>query len=249
MTSGVKLLVSVRNADEARAALGNGVDVIDVKEPSRGPMGRADSEVITSVKACVGQGTTSIGTVSVSAALGELVEPAPLDLPRTLHYVKIGLAHAPRNWESRLHERFFALRPAQCIAVAYADHERVEAPPVPAVLAWASRLRGLAAGVLIDTAVKDGHTLFDWTGPRTVRGWIERVRADGLLIALAGSLKGQDFEQAVKLNPDIVAVRGAACVGGARQQKINAERVRALSDVVHARSFSTDTDAAGPSAN
>ena len=36
------LLVSVRSADEARTALAGGATVIDVKEPERGPLGRAD---------------------------------------------------------------------------------------------------------------------------------------------------------------------------------------------------------------
>ena len=36
-----KLLVSVRSADEARAALAGGADLIDVKEPAHGPLGAA----------------------------------------------------------------------------------------------------------------------------------------------------------------------------------------------------------------
>lgn len=44
-----RLLVSVRSADEALAALCGGVDIIDVKEPFRGPLGMADDEVIRSV--------------------------------------------------------------------------------------------------------------------------------------------------------------------------------------------------------
>ena len=35
------LLVSVRNVEEALAALEGGASLIDVKEPSRGPLGRA----------------------------------------------------------------------------------------------------------------------------------------------------------------------------------------------------------------
>ena len=35
-------LVSVRSPEEALAALEGGADLIDVKEPSRGPLGAAD---------------------------------------------------------------------------------------------------------------------------------------------------------------------------------------------------------------
>ena len=44
-----RLLVSVRSAAEAEAALLGGADVIDVKEPDRGPLGRADDAVIAAV--------------------------------------------------------------------------------------------------------------------------------------------------------------------------------------------------------
>ena len=60
------LLVSVRSADEARAALAGGADVIDIKEPGRGPLGRADEATWRAVRAEVA------GRVPVSAALGEL---------------------------------------------------------------------------------------------------------------------------------------------------------------------------------
>ena len=44
-----KLLVSVRTIEEARAALAGGADIIDIKEPTRGSLGRADEAVLTSI--------------------------------------------------------------------------------------------------------------------------------------------------------------------------------------------------------
>ena len=41
-----KLLLSVRNALEANLALEAGVDLIDIKEPSAGPLGAASAAVI-----------------------------------------------------------------------------------------------------------------------------------------------------------------------------------------------------------
>ena len=41
-SAAVRLLVSVRNASEARAAINGGADVIDIKEPDHGPLGMAD---------------------------------------------------------------------------------------------------------------------------------------------------------------------------------------------------------------
>ena len=81
-----KLLVSVRSAGEARSALAGGADLIDVKEPSRGPLGAADPAVIRDVIAAVD------GRVPVSAAFGEWLAWAGKKAPRGLHYAKWGLA-------------------------------------------------------------------------------------------------------------------------------------------------------------
>ena len=50
----MKLLVSVRNAVEAEIAVRSGVQIVDVKEPSRGSLGRPDDDVIRSVIKTVG---------------------------------------------------------------------------------------------------------------------------------------------------------------------------------------------------
>ena len=64
------LLVSVRSAAEACAALAGGAALIDVKEPAHGPLGRASDDVIRAVMDAVG------GRCAVSAALGELADHA-----------------------------------------------------------------------------------------------------------------------------------------------------------------------------
>src|SRR5262245_26134710 len=63
-----QLLVSVRDVAEARAALTGGADIIDIKEPRRGPLGMAKPAVMAEIVAGVG------GRAPVSAALGELHE-------------------------------------------------------------------------------------------------------------------------------------------------------------------------------
>src|SRR5947209_19533370 len=97
------LLVSVRDAVEAAAALAGGANLIDIKEPSRGPLGRADLAVTAAVLQAVG------GRVPVSAALGELRD-CPLgremaEPPPAVRYVKWGLAGLCRqSWQRRLSE-------------------------------------------------------------------------------------------------------------------------------------------------
>src|SRR3954454_6660925 len=85
------LLVSVRSADEARAAVAGGATIVDVKEPDRGPLGCAGAATWRAVRRVVP------ATVPVSVALGELGDWEEQAIPSTadwagLAYRKVGLA-------------------------------------------------------------------------------------------------------------------------------------------------------------
>src|SRR5262245_16212587 len=71
------LLVSVRHSDEVDIAINGGARLIDVKEPTRGALGRAENAVVADVV------TKVAGRRPISAALGELSDGPP-DLPGEL---------------------------------------------------------------------------------------------------------------------------------------------------------------------
>jgi len=215
-----KLLISVRNAQEATGALAAGCDVLDIKEPERGSLGMAALPVIRQVCKTAAESETQGGAISVSAALGETTDwlndtPVP-SLQARISYCKLGTAGLghdgdwPKTWHD-VRRRFDAEAeaPRNWIAVAYADWQRANAPPPQQVLdaAVATGCRGL----LVDTFIKDGRTLLDWlTLPRLSR-FLQRVRTAGLLSAVAGGLTRDNIPTLIELQPDVVAVRSAAC--------------------------------------
>ncbi len=245
--SPTRLLVSVRDVNEAAQALAGGADIIDVKEPHRGSLGAADAATIDAIAHHVG--SHDGGLVPVSAACGELHELMAMQrdpgvtppIGAKLSYVKIGLSHASPTWRDDVAACYAKLgvaklsdtrtgttelAPPRAIAVAYADASRAGSPDVLDVLAWAADFG--AAGLLIDTFVKDSRGLFSWLDEPTLRQVAHRCAEAGLMLALAGSLKGQSLQRAAALRPDIIAVRGAACISGDRTGRIDANAVRQL---------------------
>jgi uncharacterized protein (UPF0264 family) len=221
------LLISVRSAAEATLALEAGAAVIDIKEPDGGPLGRAPCSVWQEVCATVR------GAAPISVALGELSEwqitPAPV-VPRQawtgIAYRKLGLAGAGPDWRSSWRELRGCLAAPQApawIAVAYVDWNRAGAPDPGAVLDAASESEQIV-GVLLDTWDKAECLRLD---VRLV-AWAERVRHCGKLLAIAGGLDINLIAGLDQLMPDIVAVRGAACVGGNRRASIDPRRVSNL---------------------
>jgi len=217
------LLISVRNAEEARIALAGGAEVIDVKEPSRGSLGAADSQVVAEVVAVTG------GRVPVSVAGGELLQrETNHEALIGVSYAKVGLAgcRAVADWHSQWRAAI-SRQPAHVapVAVVYADWRRAAAPPPDEVLAVAVQI-GCPA-LLVDTWDKSAGGLFDHWPPSEVASFCRHARKHGLAIVLAGSLQIASLETAVRCEPNLVAVRGAVCNHG-RSGSISSARVRAV---------------------
>ncbi|MFO0936194.1 MAG: (5-formylfuran-3-yl)methyl phosphate synthase [Gemmataceae bacterium] len=209
----VGLLVSVKNAEEAKEALAAGVDLIDVKDPAKGALGMAESDVVASVLSLVGK------KVPVSAALGEwspnAITEAVWHLEQPLTYVKWGLAgykDAPGWGEDLLDTRRQIPARTEVVAVAYADAKRAKSIAPSEVAKFARRYRYRA--FLLDTFLKDGKTLLDFMKLPEIADIVTSLTAAGIKVALGGSLKLEQVKLLLPLGPDYLAVRGAVCVGG-----------------------------------
>lgn len=229
------LLISVRDALEAVIALEHGAAIIDVKEPTRGSLGRADDSVLAQVLAVVD------GRRPVSAALGEWCDWATGAMPpfvERLTFVKWGMAGVAANWlvEWRTLRQRIEETPCRVVLSAYVDHRRASAPPVQEMCHVAIQER--ASVFLLDTAVKDGTTLVDWISVGELMNLAQRCLAGGVRLALAGGLSETAIQSLRGVQPDWFAVRGAACRGG-REGMVDAERVRRLSAILR------ETDLAG----
>jgi uncharacterized protein (UPF0264 family) len=219
------LLVSVRSGEEAAAALEAGADLIDVKDPSRGPLGMAHHEAVAAAVEAVG------GEVPVSAALGEwspdILTAAHWHLELPLSYVKWGLAgyKGGQAWgEELLETRRQVPAGVEVVAVAYADWERANSVPPAEVARFAKRFRYRA--FLLDTFAKDGKTLLDWMTPDEVAELVAGLRRGMVQVAIGGSLKLEQLKQLKAAAPDWFAVRGAVCAGGKRDGVLDPVRVK-----------------------
>ena len=199
-----KLLVSVRDAAEARAALDAGADLIDVKEPRRGPLGSADPTTIAAVLDAVA------GRVPVSAALGELLDwhdTAAHDTLSGLAFAKFGLSSCAKqsSWEAAWRRAIGRLpRGVRGVAVVYADWQRAAAPTPQAVLANAEAV-GCSA-VLVDTFDKAGGSLLRHWSLAEVERFVSAAHTRGLLAVVAGGLDSMSVGQVATVQCDYVGV-------------------------------------------
>ncbi len=231
----MRLLVSVRSADEVAAAVAGGAEIVDAKEPGRGALGAVGPDELRGISRVLPAGwplSVALGDPADEREVGSAWRLLDVIAGGRPLFVKLGLSGVGglAGARSILHHAVALAasspsRPA-VVAVAYGD---AKGPPPEAVIELASEAG--ARGVLLDTWRKDGRDLFSFMAEPTVRAWAMGARARGLLVAAAGSLSAAGVERAARLPVDVVGVRGAACLGG-RNGQVDEALVRTLAAAI-----------------
>ena len=225
----MRLLVSPMNMEEAHAALAGGADILDVKNPKEGSLGANFPWVIRSVA------DLARGKVPVSATIGDMeFKPGTASLAALgaassgADYVKAGLLGVKTSDQAE--EMLKAIVRAvkdldpkkRVVASGYSDYLRVGS--ISPMLLPAAASEAGADVVMVDTAIKDGKPTFDFMGEKDLADFIELGHSNDLEVALAGSIGFPHLETLLRLQPDIIGVRGIVC-GGDRRSAVKEELV------------------------
>ena len=163
------------------------------------------------VSATLGDVPYKPGTVSL-AAMGAHVSGAD--------YIKVGL-YGTKDYDEAVEVMENVAKTIKdvdndtiVVAAGYADAHRVGAVD-PMEIPKVAKDAGCDLAML-DTAVKDGHTLFDYLSIEDLEKFVNEAHSYGLKTALAGSVKKEQLKPLNDIGCDVVGIRGAACVGGDR---------------------------------
>jgi (5-formylfuran-3-yl)methyl phosphate synthase len=229
----MQVLGSPISLAEAKVLYEGGIDVIDIKNVKEGSLGANFPWIIREVvqafpprpglrfSATLGDLPYKPGTAAL-AALGAAVSG--------VDYVKAGLhgVHTYAEAKAMMQAVVQACKGHRAaitvVAAGYADYRRFGGLPTGELVA-AARDAG-ADLVMVDTAIKDGTTLFDALSLEEIDGFVQAARAAGLQVALAGSIQQAHLPVLKQLQPDVVGVRGALCEQGDRTTGITLGRVQ-----------------------
>lgn len=208
-----RLLVSVRDADEALTALAAGADLIDAKDPERGALGALPSETVRAILARV-DGRASTSAVAGDGS-GEGIAQAVVVMAATgVDFIKIAVGSANEGMLAQAAAR----APGQVIGVLFAeDGVAADAPDRLAAAGF--------AGAMIDTRGKTGTALPALVAAPRLAAFVTACRTRGLMSGLAGSLTLSDIPALAALHPDYLGFRGGLCQGGDRRQGLDGARV------------------------
>ena len=215
------LLISPINHEEALESIKGGADIVDVKNPKEGSLGANFPWIIKEIReltpsdklvsATLGDVPYKPGTVSL-AALGAHVSGAD--------YIKVGL-YGTKDYDEAVEVMKNVVKTVKdvsedsiVVAAGYADAHRIGAVD-PMEIPKVAKDAGCDLAML-DTAIKDNHTLFDYMDIEKLQNFVDKAHDYGLKTALAGSIKKDQLKSLHDIDCDIVGIRGAACIGGDR---------------------------------
>ncbi len=236
----MKLLVSPKDVEEAKAVIRGNADIIDVKNPKEGSLGANFPWIIKSIRELVekekGNGT------KMSAAIGDFnYKPGTASLAALgaaaagAEYIKVGLFKIKTKEEaidllSGVVKAVKDFDPTKKVVSAfYADYKRINSISPFEIAAIGKEVDIDVA--MVDTGVKDGKTTLEFLNEEELRRFVSESRALGLETALAGSLKFEDVPTIKRIEPDIIGVRGMVC-GGNREDSVRAVLVSDLKRMV-----------------
>jgi uncharacterized protein (UPF0264 family) len=225
------LLASVRSADEAFDAALAGAELIDLKEPSSGALGGvAPSEIARIAQ----QLRARYPVKPISATIGDVPAHALEEIAARVievgangvDFVKVGVqAGAATRADAQACLSQLAGLPAPVLPVLLCD-DGIDTQVVDHAISLGF------AGIVFDTAVKDGRTLFDCVDAAALATHTSAIRAKGAMVGIAGSLGWAQLAQIRTLAPDIAGFRTALCSGG-RTARLDPQRVAQWADALH----------------
>ncbi len=227
------MLASVSNLQEAKIALQENVDIIDLKDPSQGALGAVATEVAEEVVEFVS------GKCLVSATIGDLPMQARLIAEAITTMAATGVDIIKVGVFDDLTDEVIASLQEQAIRGV----KGIDGKQFTIVIVFfvdkgldLEKISDLAKagirGVMLDTADKTKGNLRSHMQDKEIEFFVSHTRSYGLLAGLAGSLKASDIAPLLELEPDYLGFRGALCQDHSRIQALNSSSVRIIRSLI-----------------
>ena len=227
------MLASVSDLQEAKIALQENVDIIDLKDPTQGVLGAVTTEIAQEVVKFVS------GQCLVSATIGDLPMQATMigqaitTMASTgVDIIKVGVFDeltdeviASLKEQAIKGAKGFNGKQFTIVIVFFAD-KGLDLDKISDLAKAGIR------GVMLDTADKTKGNLRTHMQDKELQSFVIQAKSYGLLAGLAGSLKDRDIAPLLEMEPDYLGFRGALCEDDSRIQALNSSSVRKIRSLI-----------------
>ena len=218
-----KWLASVESLEEAKSLVEQLPHILDMKNPSEGALGALNHQTVTEIVNWINKGCLCSATVGDLPMQAEITSAAIRNMAETgVDYVKIGLFDEPGLIQciQQLEPTIKSLS-TPVIAVIFAD-QLPQQKLIPLLA------KSGFAGVMLDTARKDGQGLLNHLSVEVLQQFVVEAKSAGMLCGLAGALRIEDIETLSPLQPDYLGFRSALCQQHRRTNRLDPELAKQI---------------------
>lgn len=218
-----KWLASVQSKQEAVALLPCLPDILDMKQPATGALGALPVEQVAEIVEFVNGRCLTSATVGDLPMQADIIGPALEAMNQSgVDYLKIGL-FADDSVQGCLHQLqpYLTAINTPVIAVLFADQQLN--------LSLVDLIKQVGfAGVMVDTAEKNGRSLRDHWSESRLEEFVTQARSQDLLCGLAGALRIEDIASLKPLSADYLGFRSALCPERQRNNELQPELAKEI---------------------
>ena len=223
----IKLLISVKNAQEALLAADAGADLIDLKDPEVGALGNLDAQQSLAIIRVLQDKCT------VSATVGDTHQDWPTQLALIHEKVSLGLSViklpvTPYFEEPQYLKSLAALveqQQVKLIAVFFAD-ETIDLQKIDTLVS------AKFYGAMLDVKQKSTNLVAS-CGADSMASFVKLCKKHQLQVGLAGALRIEWLDKVIVHQPDYVGFRSGVCENDCRQHALMHEKVKEISDKLY----------------
>ena len=196
-----KVLASIKNLSEAKLLINTEIDIIDLKDPTKGALGRLSTNDIKNIVDFISKKKLVSSTVGDLPNDKAMISKNVDEISKTdVDFIKIGV------YEKKYIKTLSQIScNKKLIAVFFADKFLPSKNDMMIL-----RASGFY-GVMIDTANKKSGNLFDHTTYNVINKFLKIATSLKLMAGIAGSINESHINDLLQLNPNYMGFRGALC--------------------------------------
>ena len=218
-----KILASIKDLSEAKILINTDIDIIDLKDPSKGALGRLNKNDIEEIVDFINKKKLTSSTVGDLPNNEELISKNVDEISSTnVDFIKIGVYD--KNYVNTLCK---IKSRKKLIAVFFGD---IFLPAKNDIMCLKNS--GFS-GVMVDTSNKKSGNLFNHVSCSEINNFLTTSKNMNLLTGVAGSINETHINDIIKLNPNYMGFRGALCENSSsRSSNISANNVNNIIGLV-----------------
>jgi len=218
-----KVLGSIKDLSEAKLLLKTDIDIIDLKDPSNGALGRLSNDDINNIVEYVANKKLTSSTIGDLPNNIEIIKKNVDEISSTnVNFIKIGV------YKKEYIKTLCDIKSCKkLIAVFFADIFLPSSKDI-------NKLKNSSfSGVMIDTSNKKSGNLLDHVSYSDINDFLKIAKNFNLLTGVAGSINETHVNELIKLNPDYMGFRGALCeISSIRNSNISTKNVNHILDII-----------------